>query len=93
MTEADLAGPDSRFRALGGVTVHYKVARGRPEGGQQQLPRLGIAMYHGFGANTFSWSFVDRLLAQRLAALVTAHDMPGFGLTQRYASYGCPSTP
>jgi hypothetical protein len=83
VSEADLAGPDSRFRTLDGVTVHYKVAR--PKGGGQ-LPGLGIAMYHGFGANTFSWSFVDRLLAARLGALVTAHDMPGFGLTQRCAS-------
>ena len=82
VSEADLAGPDSRFRTLDGVTVHYKVAR--PKGGGQ-LPELGIAMYHGFGANTFSWSFVDQLLAQRLGALVTAHDMPGFGLTQRCA--------
>ena len=85
MTEADLADPDSRFRALDGVIVHYKVANASPSGGR---PKLGLAMYHGFGANTFSWSFVDRLLSQRLGALVTSHDMPGFGLTQRWVSRG-----
>ncbi|KAF6253217.1 hypothetical protein COO60DRAFT_436035 [Scenedesmus sp. NREL 46B-D3] len=39
--------------------------------------------YHGFGSNTWSWSLVQQQLAERLGALVTAHDMPGFGLTQR----------
>lgn len=50
-------------------------------------PPLGMALYHGFGANTFSWSFVQRRLAQRLGAVVTAHDQPGFGLTQRCADH------
>ena len=108
MSEADLADPDSRFKVLNEVAVHYKVANGAAGG----APKLAVAMYHvgnprmldasqralshipttiifiyylaqGFGANTFSWSFVDKLLAEDLQALVTSHDMPGFGLTQR----------
>ena len=50
--------------------------------------RLALALLHGFGANAFSWSYVDRQLAARLRAQVTAHDMPGFGLTQRCALQG-----
>lgn len=33
-----------------------------------------------------SWSFVQQELADALGAVVTAHDMPGFGLSQRCAS-------
>ncbi len=79
MSEAELADPDSRFKVLDGVAVHYKVANGAAG----SAPKLAVAMYHGFGANTFSWSFVDKLMADSLQAFVTSHDMPGFGLTQR----------
>lgn len=83
VTEAELADGDSKFKELGGVTVHYKVAApggaAKASGGKP----CGLAMYHGFGANTFSWSFVDRRLAEKLGATVVSHDMPGFGLTQR----------
>ena len=44
---------------------------------------VAIALYHGFGANLWSWKDAGRPLALRLNALVTSHDMPGFGLTQR----------
>ena len=58
---------------------------GAPEGGNGALAQgpLAIACYHGFGANTFSWAAVQEQLAQKLQAVVVAHDMPGFGLTQR----------
>ncbi|WIA19239.1 hypothetical protein OEZ85_003878 [Tetradesmus obliquus] len=48
-----------------------------------QGPVPAVHCYHGFGSNTWSWSLVQQQLAERLGALVTAHDMPGFGLTQR----------
>jgi pimeloyl-ACP methyl ester carboxylesterase len=48
-----------------------------------QGPVPALHCYHGFGSNTWSWSLVQQQLAERLGALVTAHDMPGFGLTQR----------
>ena len=84
VTEAELADGDSKFRELDGLMVHYKAAappgsRAKASGGTP----CGLAMYHGFGANTFSWSFVDRRLAEELGATVVSHDMPGFGLTQR----------
>lgn len=83
VTEAELADGDSKFRELGGLTVHFKAAA---PGSLPKAPGrapCGLAMYHGFGANTFSWSFVDRRLAEELGATVVSHDMPGFGLTQR----------
>jgi pimeloyl-ACP methyl ester carboxylesterase len=46
-------------------------------------PVPALHCYHGFGSNTWSWSLVQKPLADRLQALVTSHDMPGFGLTQR----------
>ena len=56
--------------------------------GPQQAQQQGVAgravhCLHGFGASAFSWSFVLDGLARALGAVVTAHDMPGFGLTQR----------
>lgn len=44
------------------------------------------ALWHGFGANTYSWQMkVLDELARALGegALVVAHDCPGFGLTER----------
>jgi pimeloyl-ACP methyl ester carboxylesterase len=52
----------------------------------QQRPGSPAALVHclhGFGASAYSWSFVQQGLADALHAVVTAHDMPGFGLTQR----------
>lgn len=82
--EAELAENDSRFRIVHGVNVHYKAANCADPSRAAAFP--AIALYHGFGANTFSWSFVTHKLAKRLTALVVTHDMPGFGLTQRYVS-------
>jgi pimeloyl-ACP methyl ester carboxylesterase len=39
--------------------------------------------FHGFGSNVWSWSLVQAALAKRLGGIMTSHDMPGFGLTQR----------
>lgn len=79
--EAELADSDSRFRSVNGINVHYKAANYASQTGAAGVP--AIAMYHGFGANTFSWSFVHQKLARRMNAVVVSHDMPGFGLTQR----------
>lgn len=45
-----------------------------------------IALYHGFGANLWSWMNVQQELADATGATVVAHDMPGFGLTERSAA-------
>jgi pimeloyl-ACP methyl ester carboxylesterase len=83
--ESQLGDADSRFHALGQarLLVHAKAADGAPPG---QPPAWGLHCYHGFGSNTVSWSLVQAPLAQRLGALVTAHDMPGFGLTARWGA-------
>ena len=83
MTEAELADGDSKFVELNGLTVHYKAAA-PPVASKDTAGRpCGMAMYHGFGANTFSWSFVGMRMAKELGVTVVSHDMPGFGLTQR----------
>lgn len=76
--EQELKDKDSVFRELYGTTVHYKLAQGI----QPQHP-TAMHCYHGFGANTFSWSYVYKSLSEQLQAQVTKHDMPGFGLTLR----------
>ena len=88
---ADLADPDSRFASVAGLAVHYKAARPPPPGSDAAgsappppaAPPVALALYHGFGAGAFSWAFVHRPLAAACSALVTKHDMPGFGLTDR----------
>lgn len=45
-----------------------------------------IALYHGFGANLWSWAKVQQDLADAAGMPVVAHDMPGFGLTERPAT-------
>ncbi len=74
-----LAGPDSRFAAIGadavgagGVKLHYKLAgSGEP----------AMILLHGFGASTFSWREVMAPLAE--LGTVVAYDRPAFGLTER----------
>ena len=75
--------------AMSQVVNTFQSAAGRlPDTAAQTVSEdaaLSVACYHGFGANSFSWASVQRQLSQRLGATVVAHDMPGFGLTQRYS--------
>jgi len=73
----ELGDPDSKFTTLENLLVHVKTKEGKDVG------PLGVHCYHGFGSNTWSWSKVQQGLADKLGAVVTSHDMPGFGLTQR----------
>lgn len=53
---------------------------------QNPAPERGawaLHCYHGFGANLYSFDPVLRRLSAAVPALVTSHDMPGFGLTSR----------
>ena len=45
-----------------------------------------VHLWHWFGANLSSWLRVQQILADRLGALVSAHDTPGLGLTERSPS-------
>jgi pimeloyl-ACP methyl ester carboxylesterase len=68
----ELADPDSRFLAVNGLKVHYKMAgRGEPV----------FVLLHGFGASVFSWRKVMPELAASGTAV--AYDRPAFGLTER----------
>ena len=72
----ELADPDSRFRDVNGLDVHYKTAgSGEPT----------MILLHGFGASLFSW----RKVMEPLGALgsVIAFDRPAFGLTERPLSW------
>ncbi|NLG50034.1 MAG: alpha/beta hydrolase [Chloroflexi bacterium] len=69
---AELADPDSRFRQVGGIQVHYKMmGQGEPV----------MVLLHGFGASTYSWREVMEPLSRM--GTVIAFDRPAFGLTQR----------
>ena len=86
----DLADPDSRYMEACNLGVHYKVAVPVPDdscasmlpGGSSQ-PAAALALLHGLGANAWSWEPVQQLLAKQCNAVVTAHCMPGLGLTER----------
>ena len=74
-----------------GVVLHYTsslsplshVAGSDDENKDKVKKEVAIHCLHGFGASCFSWQFTLRDMAQRCRAVVTAHDMPGFGLSQR----------
>jgi len=68
----ELAGPDSRFVEVSGLSYHYV------ESGQGEPV---VIFLHGFGASTFSWREVLPEIAERRRAV--AFDRPGFGLTER----------
>lgn len=79
--------------ALWGSQVHNpdrQAAKDRlapaPPEPQNPAPERGawaLHCYHGFGANLYSFDPVLRRLSAAVPALVTSHDMPGFGLTSR----------
>ena len=83
----DLADEDSQFREACGVTAHYKcyAPATAPSAAGQSAPGCAVACYHGFGANLWSWARVQQQLADAVGGVVCAHDMPGFGLTERSA--------
>jgi pimeloyl-ACP methyl ester carboxylesterase len=70
---SELAGPDSAFVEVRGITVHYTATDSR------RGPT--IVLLHGFGASTFSWREVVGPLSER--GRVIAFDRPAFGLTER----------
>ena len=79
-SEHELSSSDALFTTIDGVELHYKKDCS-PSG----EPTAALACLHGFGASSYSWSFVQRDLACACDAIVTSHDMCGFGLSQRPA--------
>ncbi|MFA4932378.1 MAG: alpha/beta hydrolase [Caldisericia bacterium] len=70
--QGELADPDSRFIAVRGIQLHYKMyGEGEPL----------FLLLHGFGSSTFTWERIAPALAQ--FGTVVAYDRPGFGLSQR----------
>jgi pimeloyl-ACP methyl ester carboxylesterase len=66
----------------GNVNLHCRV-----EVPSQKNVSYAIHCVHGFGSHSFSYSFVQKRLADALSSLVTSHDMCGFGLSQRPRGY------
>ena len=79
----ELGNVDSQFKTISDMDVHYTLQVPADAGSKAEA--TAVHCYHGFGANTASWAYMRQPLADALAARVTAHDMPGFGLTQRWA--------
>lgn len=74
-----LGDKDSRFTEFEGVSVHWKCYQP-----VNSPVKAAIHCFHGFGANVESWDNVQKRLAESASAVVSAHDTPGFGLTDRY---------
>jgi pimeloyl-ACP methyl ester carboxylesterase len=90
----DLGDPDSRFKEVGGITVHYKqCAPGASSAVNcavgQVASDVAVALYHGFGANLWMWRKVQQQISDALGSKVLCHDMPGFGLTERKQDLKC----
>uniref|UniRef100_A0A1D1ZT58 AB hydrolase-1 domain-containing protein n=1 Tax=Auxenochlorella protothecoides TaxID=3075 RepID=A0A1D1ZT58_AUXPR len=56
-----------------------------PPGTGSSTSDLRIHCLHGFGSALHSWLAVGPHIAAALGATITAHDMPGFGLSERPA--------
>ncbi len=69
---AELAGPESRFVEVEGITYHYRLEGDDP---------CAVLFLHGFGASLFSWRESVADASARCTAV--AFDRPAFGLTER----------
>ena len=71
-SERELAGPAARYRRLGRCEVHYTAAAPPPGAGAGggAAPRAAAHCLHGFGASSFSYSFVAAPLAAALGGPV-----------------------
>lgn len=67
-----LAGPQSRFLEIDGLTYHYEIL------GDE---KCAVLFLHGFAASTFSWRDILPDVAAHCTAV--AYDRPAFGLTER----------
>lgn len=86
-----LAGPESLFVSVEGVTLHVETWPPglTPEGaGTTADGAVGVVMLHGFGSQTRSWRQLGEALTSDDVgvALALAYDRPGFGLTERPAA-------
>jgi len=67
----ELAGPDSSFVTVDGLSIHYtKKGSGRP-----------LVLVHGFAGSVFTWRNLIPLLSDSYT--VYALDLPGFGLSDK----------
>ena len=82
VSPAELALPGSGFGAFGGLQrLHYRVQRAGSVGPGEAA--WACHFFHGFGASLFSWLNVLQLVAEGCRGVCSAHDAPGFGLTER----------
>mmetsp|Transcript_11454 Transcript_11454/g.30847 ORF Transcript_11454/g.30847 Transcript_11454/m.30847 type:complete len:545 (-) Transcript_11454:126-1760(-) len=86
--ECELANDDSVFLTVSeahDTLVHAKLCTPRDECDSAQHDGVDAVMLHGFGASSFSFAKLQKLLARpRFGAVRSlAFDRPGFGLTPR----------
>jgi hypothetical protein len=76
-----------RSPASGGVLTHFQTRNPSPGASdskeETRSAAANAALYHGFGANLWSWQEVQQPLANFFRGTVVAHDQAGFGLTWR----------
>lgn len=65
-----------------GVTAHFQT-RTPSEKSSSTRTTANAHLFHGFGANLWSWQDVHQPLADYFRGTVAAHDQAGFGLTFR----------
>lgn len=82
-SESELAGADAQFFDFENVRLHITRSSAPSPSSSSSAPLPVVHCLHGFGASTYSWSFVQDKLAKHLGGVVTAHDLPGFGLSSR----------
>jgi pimeloyl-ACP methyl ester carboxylesterase len=69
----ELVYPDSQFKNIEGINVHYQ--------SNGHNPKNLLILLHGFGSSSYSWNKVMEPLASY--GSVIAFDRPAFGLTER----------
>ena len=74
----ELGSPNSRFIDVQGAQIHARIEKSTIDN-----IKTVIHCLHGFGAHSYSFSFVQKKIAERIGAVVSAHDFPGFGLSAR----------
>ena len=85
---AALAGPESVFVEIDGLTVHVETwPPGLEPADSDASPdhAVGVVMLHGFGSQTRTWRHLGEALAAHDLGLglALAFDRPAFGLTER----------
>lgn len=79
-TIEELSFTNSRFLAVEGTTLHYRLWQPNAS-----FLKGNVILLHGLGGSTYSWRFVAPVLVEK-GYRVLVVDLPGFGLSERNAA-------